>query len=197
MAESFGNWIDDAAWDTCLLGGVFLPGVVTISDFEYGQDIDVQKRRKKEKARLRDNGMAPCGFFIIVELTAADWPKWVEVLPFIQPRRTGAIRTPLKIVAPIPNVSGVEDVYVHRIKYEPASARRGLVVHIKVAEWFEEETETKTSKTSADGAHKRLDPNSNSDGRPADSVDSNGNYGVRNTDKYGQNMLDNSFKLNP
>jgi hypothetical protein len=186
VADSFGNWIEDAQWDTVQLGGVFLPGVVTIDDFEYGQDIDVQKRRRKEKARLRDNGMAPCGFYIICELTAEDWPRWVEILPNIQPRRTGAIRQPLKIVAPIPNISGVEDVYVHRIKYDSPSARKGMTIRIKVAEWFEEEKETKSSK-SVETGHKRLDPNDKSDTSPA------GDAQVRNTD----NMLDNSFTLHP
>jgi hypothetical protein len=187
VADSFGNWIDDAQWDTVQLGGVFLPGVVTIDDFEYGQDIDVQKKRRKEKARLRDNGMAPCGFYIIVELTAADWPKWVEILPNIQPRRTGAIRQPLKIVAPIPNISGVEDVYVHRIKYDSPSARKGMTIRIKVAEWFEEEKETKTTKQVGTGKGHRLDPNEKGVESPAN------DGGIRNTD----NLIDNSFTLHP
>jgi hypothetical protein len=140
---SFPDWIEDASWDTVFLGTVFLPGVCTLKNFKYGQDIDVQKRRKKEKARLRDNGLAPCGFDITVELTAKDWPAWVRIVPAIQPRREGAVRTPLAITHPLCNLHGVKDVYVHFIEYDEPSARKGMKITIRVAEWFEEEKESK------------------------------------------------------
>jgi hypothetical protein len=190
MAESFGNWIDDAQWDTVQLGGVFLPGVATVSRFADGVDVDVQKKRKKEKARLRDNGVAPCAFVITVELTAADWQAWVKTLPSIKPRRPGAIRTPLKIVHPLPNLHGVEDVYVKEIEYDEPTARKGLVVKIKVGEWFEEEKDTNASKSvkSNDHGH-RLDPN---DGAPPTDTDNLMGNGFRNTD----NVIDPSIHLN-
>ncbi len=138
-----------SSWDVCQLGSEFLPGVVTIEDFEYGVDIDVQKKRKKEKCKIRDNGLAPCAFTIKVEITAELWPQWLKVLPAIQPRREGAIRKPMAIVHPLPNSHNVKDVYVHKIKIDPPSARTGMVITIKVAEWFEEEKEAKgaTKKT--------------------------------------------------
>jgi hypothetical protein len=194
MADAFGNWIDDAQWDTVQLGGVFLPGVATVDRFADGLDIDVQKRRKKEKARLRDNGISPCAFIIKLELTAADWPKWVEVLPGIKPRRPGAIRRPMQIVHPLPNLHGVGDVYVKDIEYDAPSARAGMVIQIRVCEWFEEEKETLTSKSVYDpngAGHKRLDPNDKS--APAEIYVAGKKAPVRNTD----NMLDYSFKLNP
>lgn len=141
--DAFPDWIQDASWDTVLLGPGFIPGVCSVSRFKYGQDIDVQKRRKREKARLRDNGLAPCGFDIVVELAAKDWPAWVRYVPKIQPRREGAIRTPLSITHPLPNLHGVKDVYVHFIEYDEPSARRGMKVTIRVAEWFEQEKESK------------------------------------------------------
>lgn len=136
-----------SSWDICQLGEVFLPGVITIDDFEYGQDIDVQKRRKKEKPRIRDNGLAPCAFNIIVEINAAQWPEWLAVLPKIQPRREGAVRSPLAIVHPLVNAHNVTTVYVHKIKIPAPSARDGMKITIRVAEWFEEEKETKPDKT--------------------------------------------------
>lgn len=136
-----------SSWDICQLGEIFLPGVITIEDFEYGQDIDVQKRRKKEKPRIRDNGLAPCAFTIKVELRAAQWIEWQAALPRIQPRREGAVRSPLAIVHPLPNAYGVSSIYIHKIKTDPPSARKGMVVMIRVAEWFEEEKETKPDKT--------------------------------------------------
>lgn len=134
-----------STWDQCQLGSVFLPGVVTIENFVYGQDIDIQKKRKKEKCRIRDNGLAPCEFDIKVELRASQWAEWLQKLPAIQPRREGGIRSPLKIGHPLPNAHGVRDIYVHKIKVDPPSARKGMVITIKVAEWFEEEKATKAA----------------------------------------------------
>lgn len=134
-------------WDICKLGEVFLPGVVTIEDFEYGQDVDVQKRKKKEKARLRDNGLSPVTFNIRIELTAARWHEWLTVLPSIQPRRAGALREPLAIEHPLPNAHGVQEIYIHKIKVDAPSARKGMTIILRVGEWFEEEKE-------ADGAKK-------------------------------------------
>lgn len=139
-----------STWDQVQLGGQFLPGVCTIDDFEYGNDIDVQKRRKKEKPRLRDNGLAPCSFNIIVEINAAQWFEWLKVLPAIQPRREGSIRVPLAIVHPLVNAHNVKDVYVHKIKIPPPSARDGMKITIRVAEWFEEEKDTVPEKTVKD-----------------------------------------------
>jgi hypothetical protein len=147
MADSsFGNWIDDPSWDFVQLGGVFIPGVCTVSRFADGVDVDVQKKRKKEKARLRDNGIAPCAFVIKSELTAADWEQWCKILPAIKPRRPGAVRSPVSIVHPLPNLHGVENVYVKEIEYDEPSARRGMTITIKVGEWFEEEKDTPPQK---------------------------------------------------
>jgi len=144
--ESFTDWIEDAAWDMVQLGGVFLPGVCTVEGLEVGLDVDVQKKRKKEKAKLRDNGLSPCAFQIVVELTAADWPQWVQILPAIKPK-TGGIRTPLAITHPLVNLNDIRDVYVHKIHYDAPSARKGMKISIRIAEWFEEEKDAKQSKT--------------------------------------------------
>lgn len=131
-----------STWDQVRLGDAFLPGVCSIDNFKIGQNIDVQKKRKKEKARLRDNGAEPCSFKIIVEITGALWGDWQRVLPSIQPQRPGAVRRPLQIAHPLPNSNGVSDVYVREIEYGAPSARTGMKITISVAEWFEEEKET-------------------------------------------------------
>lgn len=140
------DWIADASWDTVLIGEVFLPGVCTVENFEIGRDIDVQKRRKKEKARIRDNGLSPITFDIICEMTAANWPEWIKVLPYIQPKE-GGTRTPLEIVHPMVNAYGVKEIYIHKIKSPAPSARRGLRIEIHVGEWFEEEKDAAQNKT--------------------------------------------------
>ena len=145
VGETWKEYVG-TSWDICQLGDVFLPGVITIEDFEYGVDIDIQKKRKKEKCRIRDNGLAPCAFSIKIELRGSQWADWQKVLPSIQPRREGAVRAPMPIVHPLPNAYGVRDIYVHKIKTDPPSARKGMIITIKVAEWFEEEKDTKGAK---------------------------------------------------
>ncbi len=158
MAEelAYESWTDSetvidgeqlgSTWDQVQLGEVILPGVCTIDDFEYGNDVDVQKRRKKEKAKLRDNGIAPCAFSIVVEINGAQWHEWLKVLPKIQPRREGAVRTPMNIVHPLVNAHGVKEIYVHKIKVAPPSARDGMKITIRVGEWFEEEKDAQPQK---------------------------------------------------
>jgi hypothetical protein len=134
-----------SSWDICQLGADFLPGVVTIDNLEVGRDIDVQKRRKKEKARIRDNGLSPVTFDIIIELKAADWAAWLRILPNLQPKE-GGTRTPLGITHPLVNAYGVTEIYIHKIKNPAPSARRGARIEIHVGEWFEEEKDADQSK---------------------------------------------------
>jgi hypothetical protein len=152
-AETFINGqYAGSSWDICQLGEIYLPGVITIEDFEYGQDIDIQKRRKKEKPRIRDNGLAPCAFSIKCEFRASQWVEFQQKIAQVQPRRPGAIRSPLNIVHPLPNAFGVNSVYIHKIKMDSPSARKGGVAVIRVAEWFEEEKDSKgpTKKSTAE-----------------------------------------------
>jgi hypothetical protein len=154
MAEEFAfeSWVGGetiidgqnagSSWDIVQLGGVFLPGVCTVDGLDIGRDIDVQKKKKKEKARLRDNGLSPVTFEIIVELTAKQWPDWLRVRPQIQPK-TGGVRTPLQVVHPLVNAHEIDNVYVSRIKIDSPSPRKGMKIIIKVGEWFEEEKESK------------------------------------------------------
>jgi hypothetical protein len=142
--------ISGSSWDICQLGTTFLPGVVTIDNLEVGRDIDVQKRKKKEKARIRDNGLSPVTFDIIVELTGKQWSEWLAVLPNIQPKE-GGTRTPLSIQHPMVNAYGVTAIYIHKIKAPAPCARKGMRIEIHCGEWFEEEVEAKTptKKTAA------------------------------------------------
>lgn len=131
-----------SSWDIVQLGQVFLPGVVTIENLEVGRDIDVQKRKKKEKARIRDNGLSPVTFDIIVELTGRQWADWLKILPAIQPKE-GVPRQAFEIVHPMVNAYNVNSIYIHKIKAPAPSARKGMRVEIHCGEWMEEEVDTK------------------------------------------------------
>lgn len=149
---AFESWINSdtiidgqnagSSWDVCQVGEVFLPGVVTIDGLEIGRDIDIQKKKKKECARIRDNGLSPIAFDIICEITGKQWPDWLRVRPYIQPKK-GGVRTPLAITHPLVNSHEVDTIYVHRIKIDPPSPRKGMKITIKVGEWFEDEVEAK------------------------------------------------------
>lgn len=193
-AAAFEDWIDDAAWDIVMLGEVFLPGVCTIENLEVGRDIDVQKRRKKEKARIRDNGLSPITFDIIVEITAKQWRDWLKVLPYIQPKE-GGTRTPVSITHPLVNAYGVQAIYIHKIKSPAPSARRGMRIEIHVGEWFEEE---KDSKGASKANPKSLIPGY---GKPDYFGDPNalakqlqGNEGFPDGDKAEENAIGNLFE---
>lgn len=151
-AVAYESWVNSdtiidgqnvgSSWDVCQVGEVFLPGVVTIDGLEIGRDIDIQKKKKKECARIRDNGLSPIAFDIICEITGKQWADWLKVRPYIQPKK-GGIRTPLSVVHPLVNSHEVDTIYVHRIKIDPPSPRKGMKITIKVGEWFEDEVEAK------------------------------------------------------
>jgi hypothetical protein len=169
MAEAFAyeSWVGSetvigtdqlgSSWDQVQLGEVFLPGVCTVEDFEIGRDIDVQKRRKKEKARLRDNGISPCSFKIICEIRASQWADWLKVRPHLQPKE-GGVRAPLTITHPLPNSHDVRDIYVHKIHVGRPSARGGMKITITVGEWFEEEKDSNGASASANKKPKYSPP---------------------------------------
>lgn len=161
MANAFPAWNNpddpsDARWDTVLLGDVFLPGVSSIENLEVGRDIDVQKRRKKEKARIRDNGLSPVAFDIVCEITHREWPMFVAIYPKLEPRREGAVRTPMQIVHPLVNLMGVKDIYIHKISIPKPSARNGMKITIRCAEWFEEEKDSNGAGSGANSKKVRL-----------------------------------------
>lgn len=134
-----------SSWDICKLGSTFLPGVCTVDGLEIGRDIDQHKKKGKDGCALRDNGLSPITFKIILELTGQQWSLWLAVWPSIQPKE-GGIRTPLEIKHPLANAHGVTNVYIHRVKIDSPCARKGLRVEIQVGKWFEQEPDAKTPK---------------------------------------------------
>lgn len=152
LGEGFESWVGSetiingqnsgSGWDICQLGTIFLPGVVTIENLVVGRDVDVQKRRKKEKARIRDNGLSPVTFDIVCEITAKEWPAFVQIYPQIAPKE-GGIRTPLTIKNLVVNFVGCNAIYIQKIVLPPPTPRKGMRIEIHCGEWFEEEVEAK------------------------------------------------------
>ncbi len=146
--QTLGN-----AWDHVILGGVHLPGVSTIVDFGTGTEIDVQKNKSKDGAKAKDCGKFLSRFSIKVEITSAEWPAWLVAyagLEQIKTRQTQEAkdkgrepRPAFSIGHPLPNSHNVTTVFIERFDFDPPSARTGMVITIKLVEFFAEQAELK------------------------------------------------------
>lgn len=145
-SETFiGGVYEGSSWDQVSLGANIIPGVSTVEGLDIGIKCDVQKRKKREKAVVKDLGMNPSNFRIVTEIRSSQWPEWLRILPNILPSE-GKPRTPYQIVHPLVNANGIRVIYVQNISYGSPSARKGLRITITVAEWTPEAKETKPTK---------------------------------------------------
>jgi hypothetical protein len=141
-------WADNdpteaAAWNTCRLGSVQLPGVCVV-EAEKGRHFDTKKAKGQDGYTSKDNGATEGKVTITMTLaTRQDWSDWQKVRPLIDPNRPGSVRNPLEIKHPEPADRGIQNVYVVNIKGRPPSARGGKVYVIECTEWF---PQAKTSK---------------------------------------------------
>lgn len=146
-SETFINGTyEGSSWDQVSLGAYFIPGVCTIDGLDIGINCDVQKRKKKEKATVKDLGMNPNKFRIITEIRSSQWPAWLKVLPHILPSE-GKPRQPFAIVHPLVNANNIQTIYVEGIGYTAPSARKGMRITIAVVEWMAEAKEKDTRPT--------------------------------------------------
>ncbi len=157
LGAAYESWINSetiingvnvgSSWDIVKIGEKNLPGVCTVENMEIGRDIDVQKRKKEEKARIKDNGLSLVTFNITVELTGAQWFIWsTDTMPYLMPKE-GVPRTKFPIVHPMVNAFGVADIYIHKIKIDAPSPRKGMKVEIHVGEWIDDPVPTVVKKT--------------------------------------------------
>lgn len=134
-------------WDRVSFGVYTLPGVSTIEGLEIGITCDIQKRKKREKAQVKDLGMNPSRFRVVTEIRSSQWEDWLKILPKILPAE-GTPREAFTISHPLVNANGIRIIYVQSIKYDSPSARRGMKISIEVVEWLAEvrELEAKSTK---------------------------------------------------
>jgi hypothetical protein len=141
-------WADNdpaqaAAWNTCVLGSVQLPGICIVKA-KKGRHFDTKKAKGQDGYTSKDNGATEGKVTISMTLaTRADWIAWQKVRPLIDPNRPGATRSPLEIKHPECADRGIINVYVVEIEGEPPTARGGKRFTIDCTEWF---PQAKTSK---------------------------------------------------
>jgi hypothetical protein len=149
-----GSDADETAWAACWLGDDYLPGrsIVTADGPRY--EVDVQKGKSADGARLKDVGFQPgtCTIELTI-FTREQWEAWLQVLPRISPSKPGGIRRPLQIVHPEPNLVGIQTVVITKIKGQPPTAKGGKVYTIDCLQWF---PSVKATKPTAKPATKDL-----------------------------------------
>lgn len=136
-------------WNRVRLGQSILPpvgGYAEIEGLEIAIEVDTKKAKGSEKPRSKDNGVKPAEFDIVLYMTQKDWPEYLKTLPDWNPRRPGRNRAPQKIIHPLVNGHGIQDVRVISLKTSQPSSKNGLKVTIHVAEWFDKPVAVKKSK---------------------------------------------------
>lgn len=93
---------DPDSYDTLVVGGETLPGVVRVPDPETGRDLEVKKVKGKKKATVSNNGDPPREWKVEWDIDPAKhWEEFLRVWPTIQPRKETKELQPLEIVHPI------------------------------------------------------------------------------------------------
>jgi hypothetical protein len=130
------NQVESSAWNTCILGKDFLPGICVVTA-EKGRDLDIKKAKGQDGYTMTDNGASAGKVTIVMTLVNKnDWLAWQQVRPRIDPNRPGAARAPLEISHPEAQDRGIQNVVVRNIKGSPPTARGGKVITIECSEWF-------------------------------------------------------------
>lgn len=124
-------------WNSCLLGGCVIPGIVTVEGLKVGVEVDTKKAKGSDQPTSTDNGVDAAKFSIHVWMNESHWPAWQEILPTINPRRPGRERQPLQIITPITVEFGITTVRVISIEGGSPTARGGMRRVIHVEEWFD------------------------------------------------------------
>jgi hypothetical protein len=156
-AAQYPGWSGDGGetdrdWDTCILGGVILPGTVSIEGFDVGIDLDTKKAKGSDQPKSSDNGVKAAEFTIEIWLNQKQWAEFQGTIDYWNPRRPGRERAPLEILHPMVNVFGIRTVRVVNVSAKQPSAKSGLRVSIKVAEWFDKPKATVNNKIKPENA---------------------------------------------
>lgn len=131
--EFWDDW--EAPWDTLYLNADRMPGIWEIQSGECARQMDHKKTKDKDKAVVKDLGSLP------VKLTATgrlisreDWVELQRVLPLLNPRFNGGLKTPVSIYHPVSALLGISTVYITRLA-APTLSNGILSMNIDMIEW--------------------------------------------------------------
>lgn len=128
--------IGDLAWETAWIGGHYIPGLVTVSWTRPPQRrLEEKEIKGADGTRVTDQGTRLAELIVRTEIyTASQWEEMQYVLPLIWTPKQGGERTPLTIMHPLPNVSGINDITVKSPKINQPQ-NQIMVVEIKCLEY--------------------------------------------------------------
>lgn len=142
-------WEDDSdPWDDLYLGADRMPGIWEVQSGEAVRDIDTKKAKDKDSARVRDLGGQPIKFSATGRLITRDqWRELQRVLPTLNPRTSGGLKSPVAIYHPAVALLGVTTVYITKVT-APKLDNGICEITIDMTEWSAPKP-TKVAKTPA------------------------------------------------
>jgi hypothetical protein len=128
----------DDAWDTVILGGMFMPGVARVS-VKIDSDLDTKKPKGAKLASIHDKGDKPSRVEIELILEDDEDLDLLEAqLVNLRPRSRGAGRGPVEIQHPNPNFWGITAVTVDNVDAPHPDPVDGWRIQISCLEWAPE-----------------------------------------------------------
>lgn len=104
---------DPAAWHTCTISGVKIPGLSRIDGKGFDNRVDRQKIPGKNGQRLVHVGYDPADFVISTRIwTKAQLQSWFSVVGAVRPAKKGTPPTPVTISHPALTLWGVTSCLV-------------------------------------------------------------------------------------
>lgn len=129
-------WPTDTSWNSAVLGGETLPGVVTV-ECEPSWKLDFQKPKGGDGYKVKDEGYEGAPVEITIQLwRREDLEAFAKILPSIRPPKKGGQRKPLEIQHPSAAVAGIQTIAIEKIRIRQPDPKAGWMVEIKAKEWL-------------------------------------------------------------
>lgn len=126
---------DPDAWDTLVLGGETLPGVVVVEPTTK-RDFDIKKAKGKTKAKIENQGDPPRKFNVTWQFSSSEWAEVQRIWPLvIDPRKSANAKdiSPLEVVHPTLALHGIRTVAVEEAN-GPKIAKKLYTVTLSLIE---------------------------------------------------------------
>lgn len=109
--------IADLAWETCWIGNHYIPGLITVHwTSPPRRRIEKKPIKGADGTRVTDQGDELAAFTVRSEIySPSQWEELQLVIPVIWTPKSGGTRAPLTVMHPVPNVVGIQDVYLESV----------------------------------------------------------------------------------
>jgi hypothetical protein len=135
-----------SAWNTVILGNVQLVGICEIDEVPCAIRVDTKHAKKADKPTSEDLGIEQSKFIINQWINTSMWPAAQLAIAQLNPRRPGHERSPVQIVNPQVNVTGIQNVRITKLIVKKPTARGGMRILWHIEEWFDKPVAVKEKK---------------------------------------------------